>query len=244
MMKLRLAAPKTFYKSILKGSNKIFKLGKQEEQENQQQGRKGAPSTGLRLNKSLKTLHEDKTGFGISQSATLKKSGIPTGGTRTIDLNEKPRSTKVSQSQHFPRSSSASNFEKDGIDILENPSPLAPMTSNISGRGAAGSSSGDSDRAISKVTMNLAANNFLGPMTSVNNVTQSSSSFDRSVNQGGKLKQSGSTSQLDKRGDGLESSKGINSSTGTLLNPRDSLPKTQAESNSDRGKKLRYLYSN
>ncbi len=85
------------------------------------------------MNKSLKTLHEEKSNPSPNPTnlkATSTKKGVtPTAGTRIIDLNDKPKISKTPQT--MPRSSSATQFDKEGTDVGHDPAPLTPLSSNI-----------------------------------------------------------------------------------------------------------------
>jgi len=135
------------------------------------------------MNKSLKALHEEKPALSTSYSgSTIKKGTMPTGGTRVIDLNEKPKALKFVQPQSIPRSSSASTFEKEGTDVIhDNPAPLTPLTSSIPAQRSvlsgssttAGNDESDKNRNMQGNIIHVTVNNFMAPLNNVNNVIQS-----------------------------------------------------------------------
>lgn len=139
--------------------------------------KKSSSVSGLRMNKSLKALHEEKPALSTSYSgSTIKKGTMPTGGTRVIDLNEKPKALKFVQPQSIPRSSSASTFEKEGTDVIhDNPAPLQPLTSSIPAQRSvlSGSSTTAGNSQQQGNIIHVTVNNFMAPLNNVNNVIQS-----------------------------------------------------------------------
>lgn len=135
------------------GSNKIFKLTRDDNASAESSATKAnSTQSGLRMNKSLKTLHEDKGSSSLNSSySTLLKKTVPN---KIVDFSEQPPSSnskthKYTPSQSLPRSSSASTFER------EDPSEKEHKISNINGN-----------------IIHVTVNNFIAPLNNVNNIIQ------------------------------------------------------------------------
>jgi hypothetical protein len=122
-----------------------------EENLNESSATKDTSKSGLRMNKSMKTLHEEKGSSSLNSSySTLLKKTVPN---KVVDFTEQPpqqssgsKNYKYQPTQNLPRSSSASTFER------EDPNE---KVSNINGN-----------------IIHVTVNNFIAPLNNVNNIIQ------------------------------------------------------------------------
>jgi len=212
------------------------------------------------MNKSLKTLHEDKSNVASSFTnsiTSMKKGVIPTAGTRVIDLNEKPKTLKYTPVQSIPRSSSASHFEKEGTDVIhDNPAPLTPLTSNIPPqRGVIPSSTIAHTKSLdNEVNRNVGGgniihvtvNNFMAPLNNVNNVIQTTTSNlinDKSNVQSSKSKRDNLSMSSSDRKQENNNTKGGNYPTETNINQAEPYSKILTDPAVDKSKYFLYRRS-
>lgn len=210
----------------------------------------------MRLNKSLKTLHEEKGSLSSSYSAILKKT-VPS---KLVDFSEPTPNSNAQQGGSakrgkglnnsiqnskpgMPRSSSASTFERDDSAFVNNsPDKREQNYQNINGN-----------------IIHVTVNNYIAPMNNVNNVINNSALTDESTRFSGKklskkdrdeLQDSMTTNgsgQKPKNGRGENSgSKGtISNTVSDILNSNDSFNKILNDPNVDKSKKYRksiYIY--
>lgn len=204
----------------------------------------------MKMNRSLKTLHEEKPNLNNSHSSAMRKGAVPIGGTRTIDLNDtSSKNGKVPQPQTMARSSSASQFEKEGSDFKDTTSPLAPTSSNIiGGKGGLVNSNSAIGLGLGETEKNLAMKgtlNFSNGSTTLmkdqsNSLSQSSGGLDKYLPQGHKGKhQSLSMSGLEKKADTdvmIENLRTLTDSTGLSVSINDSFSKVLSNPSVDKSK--------